>query len=339
MYENSIAAAVVVVAAKVLLEVEVSIIAAVKILARCVADETDDYTLLGQPNRYQTGDSGINNVKTNGELNAHLPERFGARGSRREETRRFSGTDSDKSLDLNPHIAEYVRKQDSIGDPVDKDDWRSMPEIPSSSEICLEDGNVVKLPPNKIDKPWSKNERYLKAHYKLLREDATASLREAIDKFRKDPQRMDDNDLRIYEQVRIVGLTFSYKGIASRIRFSMARAGRKILWSSSKRLTSGTLVALTPTHDEFKTQCILAIVAARPLANLEVSPPEIDILFGHMDSHEVDPQQTFVMVEATQGYYEAYRHTLRALQKQSTELSVPLTSQESFTNYGQISLV
>jgi len=273
----------------------------------------------GSQSEYQNGDSGFRTFEADGEINAHLTEKFGVRGPRRGDPRKFDNTSSRIPLNLNPHVAEYVRKQDLIAESTDQDDWRSLPEIPSSSEICLTDGNTIVLPPNRIDKPWSRNDRYLKAHYKLLREDATAPLREAIDKFRKDPERMDDNDLRIYEQVRIVGLTFSYKGIASHICFSTARSGRKILWSSSKRLTSGTLVALTPTHDGFKTRCLLAIVAARPLANLEASPPEIDILFGDMDSHEVDPQQTFIMIEATQGYYEAYRHTLRALQKQSAE--------------------
>lgn len=130
---------------------------------------------------------------------------------------------------------------------------------------------------------------------------------------------MDDNDMRVYEQVRIVGFTFTYKGIAARIRFSTARSGRKILWSASKRLTSGTLVALTPAKDSFQSQCILAIVAARPLQNLEAGPPEIDILFGANKHLELDPQNAFIMVEASSGYFEAYRHTLRALQKQSQE--------------------
>lgn len=131
---------------------------------------------------------------------------------------------------------------------------------------------------------------------------------------------MDDKDSHIYEQVRVVGLTFTRKGIAARIRFSTARSGRKILWSSSKRLTSGTLVALTPTKDGFNNVCLSAVVAARPLQNLEVNPPEIDILFGDIGYHELEPQRSYIMVEATSGYFEAYRHTLRALQKQSQEM-------------------
>lgn len=202
----------------------------------------------------------------------------------------------------------------------DPESWLAKPEVPSRAEVCPPDGTEVALPANKIDRPWSKPTSYLKTHYQLLREDAVAPLREAVSKFRKDPQRMDDNDIRIYEQVRLVGLTFTYKGIAARVRFSTARSGRKILWSASKRLTSGTLVALTPSKDEFRSQCILAVVAARPLQNLEVSPPEIDLLFGADEYHELDPQTSFIMIEASSGYFEAYRHTLRALQKQSQEM-------------------
>lgn len=255
-----------------------------------------------------------------GEYNAHLTERFNGRSTRSPATSTFSGPPRYRTA-ANPDIAKYVHDQRRITETcVDPESWLSKPEIPSSSEICPPNSTEVALPANKIDRPWSKPTSYLKTHYMLLREDALSPLREAVAKFRKDPQRMDDNDLRIYEQVRVIGLTFTCKGIASRIRFSTARSGRKILWSASKRLTSGTLVALTPTKDEFRTKCILAIVAARPLQNLEVSPPEIDIIFGDIDDHELDSQNSYIMIEASSGYYEAYRHTLRALQKQSQEL-------------------
>lgn len=259
------------------------------------------------------------NGSDNGEVNAHLAERFSGRSRRPQPASSCSDAPVYRAV-ANPNIAKYVQDQRKISETCpDPDSWLAKPEIPSSAEICPPDGTEVALPANKINLPWSKPTSYLKTHYHLLREDAVAPLREAVSKFRKDPQRMDDNDIRIYEQVRLVGLTFTYKGIAARIRFSTARSGRKILWSASKRLTSGTLVALTPTKDEFRSKCILAIVAARPLQNLEVSPPEIDILFGVDEYHEVDPQNSFIMIEASSGYFEAYRHTLRALQKQSQE--------------------
>lgn len=252
-------------------------------------------------------------------MNAHLTERF--KGSaRRNGSDRESANNSSKIL-VNPDVAKYVQAQEAICEKAEPGDWLAMPEIPPSSEVCLPEGASIVLPRNRIDQPWSKPERYLKAHYKLLREDAIAPLREAVDRFRKDPQRMDDNETRIYEQVRVVGLTFTFKGIASRIRFSTARSGRNIQWSSSKRLTSGTLVALTPKDNNFETKCILAVVAARPMQNLESDvAPEVDILFGDPNDLEIDSQNSYIMIEATQGCYEAYRHTLRALQKQSQEL-------------------
>ncbi|KAK5944959.1 hypothetical protein PMZ80_002162 [Knufia obscura] len=273
----------------------------------------------GNDRRQGYGDARYINGDTNGEMNAHLTERF--KGSaRRNGSDRESANNSSKIL-VNPDVAKYVQAQEAICEKAEPGDWLAMPEIPPSSEVCLPEGASIVLPRNRIDQPWSKPERYLKAHYKLLREDAIAPLREAVDRFRKDPQRMDDNETRIYEQVRVVGLTFTFKGIASRIRFSTARSGRNIQWSSSKRLTSGTLVALTPKDNNFETKCILAVVAARPMQNLESDvAPEVDILFGDPNDLEIDSQNSYIMIEATQGYYEAYRHTLRALQKQSQEL-------------------
>ena len=130
---------------------------------------------------------------------------------------------------------------------------------------------------------------------------------------------MDDFTLSIYEKVHFAGFTFSQLGIAARIRFSTVRAGRNILWSASKRLTSGTLVALFPADDKLQQKCIVALVAARPGEGLKSNPPEIDLYFCRPEDTEMDPQQEWVMVEAKTGYYEAYRHTLRALQKLSNE--------------------
>lgn len=82
---------------------------------------------------------------------------------------------------------------------------------------------------------------------------------------------------------------------------------------------SGGLVALTPVHDNFQQTCVIAVVAARPLAGVNVTPPEIDLFFPRAEDMEIDPQKEWIMVEARAGYYEAYRHPLLALQKMSTE--------------------
>lgn len=261
------------------------------------------------------------NFEDGGELNADLQERFKYRGPRSNKNNHDGRTLPEKGkfkLVHNPEIAAYIRSQDKIVATAQEGDWLAQPEIPSADEINVTGDAVVVLPANRTDRPWGKKESYLKTHYKLLREDAVTGLRESVKKFRQDTHRYDDHDTRIYDKVRVVGLTFTYKGVAARIQFS-TRSMKRIVWSANKRLIAGTLVAMSPATDNFKTICLLATVAARPLRNLDTPTPEIDIFFADTNSHEVDAQNEYVMVEAYQGYFEAYRHTLRALQKQSKE--------------------
>lgn len=255
-------------------------------------------------------------------MNAHLQERFRHRRSGSKNNSHNSGrtlyNNGTFKLVHNPDIASYVHRQDEIVATAQEGDWLAQPEIPSAEEINVTGDAIVTLPANRIDRPWGKKESYLKTHYKLLREDAITGLRESVEKFKQDIHRYDDHDMRIYDKVRVVGLTFTYKGVAARVQFS-TRSMKRIMWSANKRLTAGTLVAMSPATDNFKTTCLLATVAARPLKNLDTPTPEIDIFFADTNSHEVDAQNEYVMIEAYQGYFEAYRHTLRALQKQSKE--------------------
>ena len=106
--------------------------------------------------------------------------------------------------------------------------------------------------------------------------------------------------------------------MALRTEFSTRRAEKKILWGQSKRLKTGTIVALSPVEDKFKTKCLVAVVASRVTLELIVEPPakpSIQIFIGDPGNLEIDPQQEWIMVEASGGYWEASRHTLRALQK------------------------
>ncbi len=111
------------------------------------------------------------------------------------------------------------------------------------------------------------------------------------------------------------GLTASNRGLAQRIEFSTRRSGVQIRWETSQRLISGSMVALTPVNDMFKSVCKVAIVAARPLGNLRLFPPQIDIFFRSHKDIEIDSHQEWVMVQARNGYFESQRHTLLALQK------------------------
>ncbi|KAJ9219090.1 hypothetical protein DTO169C6_8600 [Paecilomyces variotii] len=227
-------------------------------------------------------------------------------------------------LGLNKDIRQYVRKKDAEGR--DDEPWLSKQELPSSDEIMgteMENDDFVALMPNRILGPWPSSGAYLRAHYELLREDAVAPLRDAVAYVKDDPHMMDSPLLNIYEKVYITGITFAQKGVAVKVRFSTARAGKNIVWEYTKRLMSGTIVALSPANDCFQSKCVVAVVAARPLEGVKQQPPEIDLLFARAEDADFDPQQEWIMVEAKTGYYEAHRHTMTALQKMATE-SFPL---------------
>lgn len=227
----------------------------------------------------------------------------------------------------------------------DDEQWLSKPEIPSPEEIVGTDSassdDCVDLMPNNVVGPWLSKDLYLKAHYELLREDAVAPLRDAVAYVREDPRMMDSQTVAIYEkvsffllsyvdeqwliqtqtqtQVHIVGITFAQKGMAFRVQFSTNRAGKNIVWEYSKRLISGTVVALSPARDCFRTKCVIAVVAARPLEGVKLQPAEVDLYFARAEDAEFDPQKEWIMVESRTGYYESARHTMTALQKMAKE--------------------
>ncbi|KAL4925742.1 putative DEAD box helicase involved in nonsense mediated decay [Aspergillus undulatus] len=231
------------------------------------------------------------------------------------------------ALSLNPRtvafaaedISNYFSQPPAQDPDTTLEPWLLKPEVPSSDEILGSDEEFVDLQPNKLEGPWESKGTYLKAHYDLLREDAVAPLRDSVAIFRMNPDMNDNNSVAIYEKVYVVGLTFARRGLAFRLRFSTNRAGRNIAWEHSKRLVSGSVVALFPVDDAFKTKCVIAIIAARPLDGVKSSPPEVDIFFANPADADFDPQLEWTMVEAKQGYYEASRHTMTALQKLSQE--------------------
>lgn len=84
-------------------------------------------------------------------------------------------------------------------------------------------------------------------------------------------------------------------------------------------MTSGTVVALSPSNDCFQKECVIAVIAARPLEGVKLQPPEVDIYFTRAEDACFDPQQEWIMVESREGYYEAVKHTMTGLQKLSKE--------------------
>lgn len=85
--------------------------------------------------------------------------------------------------------------------------WIDIPEIPTEEELMGLFGiyreQEVLLRPNLISQPWRSTEEYLEAHYKLLREDTVAPLRDAIAWVRANPDTFDNKDIAIYEKVSV----------------------------------------------------------------------------------------------------------------------------------------
>ncbi|KIW89661.1 uncharacterized protein Z519_09817 [Cladophialophora bantiana CBS 173.52] len=252
-------------------------------------------------------------------MNPGLSERFKS-GRRHPNTRNApeNAFDDSPGPTLTLDIRDYNAKQEQIQSTSDKDAWLSQPEIPTKQELAVGEASLL---PNKIDSPYKSKDRYLKTHYALLREDALGSLRDALQDFCQDPTTGDTVKFSVYDQVHIVGFTFTRRGVAARIQFSAHRAGRRIKWANSKRLVSGSIIALLPAKTKVidLNDMVVAVVAARPLAGVMCEPPEIDIYFGQPEDIQLDPQKEWLMIEAKQGYFEAYRHTLKALQKLSQE--------------------
>ncbi|KAL9022269.1 MAG: hypothetical protein Q9185_000511 [Variospora sp. 1 TL-2023] len=229
---------------------------------------------------------------------------------------------SGPTLELNIRIREYLNDVSNPTAPA----YVSHREIPSSEEISVmandEAEEEVEVPANQVVGPWESKRKYLSDNYALLREDAVTPLRNVVSEMKAEPRVLEKNSVEhsyIYEKVFITGLTFAQSGVAARVTFSTRRSEKRILWDQSKRLAQGTLIALSTAQDVFKTVCKVGVVAARPLSGVQLNPPEIDVFFGSPDEIEIDPQQEWVMVESSIGYFEAYRHTLLSLQKLASE--------------------
>jgi len=102
-------------------------------------------------------------------------------------------------------IREYVNF--SISSP--DQPWLELPELPMAEEVGGFVGDKPAklehvLRPNKIVGPWGSKEEYLRSHYELLREDAVAPLRGAVEEFHAKPNMMEKDSMEhagIYEKV------------------------------------------------------------------------------------------------------------------------------------------
>lgn len=101
----------------------------------------------------------------------------------------------------------------------------------------------------------------------------------------------------------------------------------RVNWPQSKRLMPGTLVLLSKDH--FENDLKIATIVERgdePMRGANRFEYMLDLFlerdnenqpFGFGDP-SMSTEDTYVMIEATDGYFEAYRHVLNVFQKIKT---------------------
>ncbi|XP_078688760.1 NFX1-type zinc finger-containing protein 1-like [Branchiostoma floridae x Branchiostoma belcheri] len=194
------------------------------------------------------------------------------------------------------------------------DDFRQLSIIPTFEDIHTD--NDPFLRPNIVRGRYPDVDTYLDVQFRLLREDFVRPLREGIAEFLDMHRRGLDQesrlqDIRVYHGVHIVYPTYAYRGIVYRIQFDSSRLER-VRWQHSKRLIHGSLVCLS--NDEFQTMFFATVVNRDP-KQLEQGWVEVRFEDDSMDVFGISPMETFIMVETTSAFFEAYRHVLKGLQE------------------------
>ncbi|KAF9429334.1 NFX1-type zinc finger-containing protein 1 [Entomortierella beljakovae] len=218
---------------------------------------------------------------------------------------------------------------DSWKEDLPRDNFRFQSIAPSS--IDIEQEQYPDPPENITHKAYDSTEQYLETHFKLLRADCIIPVRSAIRAYRLGA--VDDNELIIYVNVNMIEqafiivrpteLLFATFGIVHRMSFIVD--GRRVNWRQSKRLIPGTIVCLSANDFEHYR---FATVIERDLEFLQ-NPRDLRIGLKFLDPdprYDFNPDIRYTMIEAMQGYFEAYQHVLKCLQD-IDPLSLPFQPQ------------
>lgn len=147
------------------------------------------------------------------------------------------------------------------------EDFRELSVIPTHEDIVA--NREPFLRENKIDGHYDSEEHYLDVQFRLLREDFIRPLRDGIKQLMamgSHRNNRDDRlqDVRVYENVRILNPVCTSNGVAYRIRFDIS-SFRRVQWENSKRLIFGSLLCIS--KDNFKSFAF-ATVATRELKDI-----------------------------------------------------------------------
>jgi len=183
----------------------------------------------------------------------------------------------------------------------------SLPIIPTEDEISS--SRSEQLPINRIDQAYNSVDEYLSTHFHLVREDCFASLRSAIQGFRKNV--VPDN-IRRYKEVKFMWIQCGDQGLEHCIRFKTTKQN-PVDWGSSKQMMSGALLCIS--SDGFQNYA-WGIVKERDNKSLEKGIVVLQLIpsnEGKFDS--LEKHKSYEMIESTAAYFEAYAHVLKCLQR------------------------
>ncbi|KAI1071517.1 hypothetical protein LB507_004894 [Fusarium sp. FIESC RH6] len=200
--------------------------------------------------------------------------------------------------------------------------WSTSPELPQPEELMAVEPATLPRGPSQ-EENFDK-QAYLEFHYATSRFEGVELSRRAIQEFRERPLKRDSDDFHVYTQVHVQGYLLARTGPACQVSFSTECSESKIVWHQSSRLATGKLVALSPSSDNFKTQCFVAIVADRSIlgglepdfeaGESENTAPRIQIFWASPDAAVIDPSVEMVMLETKSGFFESVRHAMVGLQ-------------------------
>lgn len=207
------------------------------------------------------------------------------------------------------------RKQEQEQKP--DDDFRQYPVSPTAEEITRR--ICPKIRANKVDGAYEDLDDYLDVHFRLMREDFVAPLREGMTQYISmmksnkgkivTEESLRNLDLKVYENVRIHSPVVTQHGLCYKLQIKMTAKLRRIEWKLSKRLIYGSMVCLSDMnfHD-----FIVATVVEREERDIKQG-----FLTVHFERKDLALEEVlgkvFRMAE-TPGYFEAYKHVLSSLQ-------------------------
>ena len=155
----------------------------------------------------------------------------------------------------------------AMATPLPPEDFRRLSIIPTREDIFPQERPFLRE--NKVIGRYDNKEHYLDVQFRLLREDFLRPLRDGIQQLvamgdQRNNRKHHLDDIRVYDNVRILSPVFTSNGIAYKVRFDVSWF-RGVQWENSKRLIFGSLLCLS--KDKFEN-FVFATVANRELRDI-----------------------------------------------------------------------